>query len=60
VLSTLIHRARELCDEDSLQAELVFLKDVFRENGYYDRKIHRALNRRSHLAQPDNEPHSIA
>jgi hypothetical protein len=37
VLSTLIHRARVLCDEDSLQAELLFLKDVFRENGYSDR-----------------------
>jgi hypothetical protein len=36
VLSTLIHRARALCDKDSLQAELVFLKDVFKENGYND------------------------
>jgi hypothetical protein len=44
VLSTLIHRVRALCDEDSLQAELVFLKDVFEENGYNDRQIHRALN----------------
>jgi hypothetical protein len=49
VLSTLIHRARALCDEDGLQAELVFLKDVFKENGYNDRQIHRALNRRPHL-----------
>jgi hypothetical protein len=40
VLSTLIHRARALCDEDSLQAKLVFLKDVFRENGYSYRQIH--------------------
>jgi hypothetical protein len=32
VLSTLIHRARALCDEDSLQAELVFLRDVFKQN----------------------------
>jgi hypothetical protein len=53
VLSTLIHRARALCDEDSLQAELVFLRDVFRQNGYNDRQIHRAPNRRTHLAQPD-------
>jgi hypothetical protein len=30
VLSNLIHRARAFCDEDSLQAELVFLKDVFK------------------------------
>jgi hypothetical protein len=60
VLSTLIHRARALLDEDSLQAELVFLRDVFKQNGYNDRQIHRALNSRPHLAQPDNEPHSIA
>jgi hypothetical protein len=60
VLSTLIHRARALCDEDSLQAELLFLKDVFKENGYNDQQINRALNRRPHLPQPDNEPHSVA
>jgi hypothetical protein len=60
VLSTLIHRARALCDEDSLQAELVFLKDLFKENGYNDRQIHRALNRRPHLPQQENEPHSVA
>jgi hypothetical protein len=60
VLFTLIHRARALCDEDSLQAELVFLKDVFKENGYNDRQIHRALDRRPHLPQPDNKPHSVA
>jgi hypothetical protein len=60
MLSTVMHRARALCDEDSLQAELVFLKDVFKENGYNDRQFHRALNRRPHLPQPDNEPHSVA
>jgi hypothetical protein len=26
--------------------KLVFLKDVFKENGYNDRQFHRALNRR--------------
>jgi hypothetical protein len=60
VLSTLLHRARALCDEDSLEAELVFLKNVFRENGYSDRRIHRALNRRPLLPQPDNKAHSVA
>jgi hypothetical protein len=60
VLSTLIHIARVLCNEGSLQAELVFLKDVFKENGYNDRQIHRALNRRSDLPQQDNKPHSVA
>jgi hypothetical protein len=60
VLSTLLHRARALCDVDSLQAESVFLKDVFKRNGYNDRQIHRALNRRPHLPQPDNKLHSVA
>jgi hypothetical protein len=59
VLSTLIHRARALSDEDSLQAELMFLKDVFKENGYNDQQVHRALNRRPFLPQPDNKPHSV-
>jgi hypothetical protein len=39
VLSTLIHRARALCHEDSLQAELVFLKDVFKQNSYKERQV---------------------
>jgi hypothetical protein len=38
----------------------VFLKDVFRQNGYNDQQIHRALNRRPLLPQPDNKPHSFA
>jgi hypothetical protein len=58
VSSTLVHRARALCDEDTLQAELVFLKDVFKENGYNDRQIRRALNRRPHLPQPDSKLYS--
>jgi hypothetical protein len=60
VLSTLLHRARAFCDEDSLQTELVFLKDFFRENSYSDRQFHRSLNRRPLLPQPDNKPHSVA
>jgi hypothetical protein len=43
--STVVHRARALCNEDSLQAELVFL---------------RALNRHPPLDQPDNKPNSVA
>jgi hypothetical protein len=38
----------------------VFLKDVFKQNGYNDRQIHRAVNSRPHLPQPDNEPNSVA
>jgi hypothetical protein len=59
VLSPLVHRARALSDEDSLQAELVFLKNVFKQNGYNDRQIHRALNRHLDFNQLDNEPNSV-
>jgi hypothetical protein len=34
ILSTLVHRARPQCDQDSLHGELVFLDDIFRQNGY--------------------------
>jgi hypothetical protein len=44
VLSTVTHGARSLCDEDSLQAELVFLRDVFKQNAYNEQQLHRALN----------------
>jgi hypothetical protein len=60
VLSTPIHKARALCEEDSLQGELLFLRDVCNQNAYNDWQIHRALNRRLHLPQPDNEPYSVA
>jgi hypothetical protein len=60
VLSTLVHRARALCDQDSLQVELVFLRDVFRQNGYNNRQIYRVLNRRPNISQPGNKPGSVA
>jgi hypothetical protein len=59
ILSTLVHKARALCDEDSLQAKLVFLRDVFKQNGYNDHQIHRSLNRHPHLDQLDNRPNSV-
>ncbi|XP_023726043.1 uncharacterized protein LOC111874629, partial [Cryptotermes secundus] len=45
--STLVHRARALCDQDSLHAKLVLLGDVFRKNRY--RQIHRVLNHRLNI-----------
>jgi hypothetical protein len=59
VLYTLVHRARVLWDEDSLQAELVFLRDVFKQNGH-NWQIRSALNHCPHLDQPDNKPNSAA
>jgi hypothetical protein len=37
----------------------VFLKEVFKQNGYNDRHIHRAYDCRPHLAQPDNQPKPV-
>jgi hypothetical protein len=34
ILATLVHRARALCDKESLHGELEFLKTTFKENGY--------------------------
>jgi hypothetical protein len=34
VLASLVHRAKALCDEDSLAQELEFLTTVFKDNGY--------------------------
>jgi hypothetical protein len=60
VLSTLMHRARSLCDQDSLHAELVFLRDVFRHNGYSDRQINRVLDRRPNISKTDDNHDSVA
>jgi hypothetical protein len=55
-----VHRATALCDQDSLQAELVFLRDVFWQNGYNDGQIHIVLNRRPNISQPDDNPDTVA
>jgi hypothetical protein len=60
VLSTLVHRARALRDQDILHAELVFLKGVFRQNGYSDRHINRVLNRHPNISKTDDNPDSLA
>jgi hypothetical protein len=60
IFSTLVHRARALCDQDSLHGELVFLGDIFRQNGYTERQIRRALNPRPRVGQSDDKPDSVA
>jgi hypothetical protein len=55
-----VHRARALCDQESLHAELVFLQDVFKQNGYNDRQILTVLNRRPNISQPEDKPDSVA
>jgi hypothetical protein len=38
-----MHRARTLCDHDSLHSELEFLKATLRQNGYSNQQTHWAL-----------------
>jgi len=39
VLASLLHRAKALCDHDSLTQELEFLTTVFKDNGYSPQQI---------------------
>jgi hypothetical protein len=39
VLASLIHRAKALCDQDSLPQELEFLTTIFKDNGYSPQQI---------------------
>jgi hypothetical protein len=56
VLATLVHRARALCDNESLQGELELLKTTFKENGYSRQQIQRALNPKVRLSKPKDQP----
>jgi hypothetical protein len=38
----------------------VIVKNVFRQNSYNDRQIHRVLNRRPHISQPKDKPDLVA
>jgi hypothetical protein len=60
VLSTLVHTARALCDQDSLNDELQFLEDTFRQNGYSDQQIHRGFDSPVRVGPPSNDPDLIA
>jgi hypothetical protein len=58
LLSTLAQRAKAICDQDFLQAELDVLERTFRENGYSTKQIHRALNPpQRHARSPSTLPH---
>jgi hypothetical protein len=66
VLSTLIHRATALCDKYSLQAELVFLKDVFKKMATTTGRstepstaVHIYLNRITSPTQSPSYPFSV-
>ncbi|XP_046394991.1 uncharacterized protein LOC124162482 [Ischnura elegans] len=44
-MSTLIHRAKSICDSESLPEELLHLKKTLRQNGHNGRDISKALKR---------------
>jgi hypothetical protein len=60
VQSTLVHWARTLYDRESLEGELKFLRATFRQNGYSDRQIRRALSPPKRVAPPPEKTVSVA
>ena len=56
VLSSLIHRAKTLCDQDSLEQELSFLTTVFKNNGYSQQHIRRAIFSARRIAKCNEKP----
>lgn len=48
-----------LCDQDDISAELVFLRGIFRQNGYSDRQNHRVLNPLVKVALLSEKPESV-
>jgi len=59
VLASLIHRAKALCDQDSLTHELEFLTIVFKDNGYSHQQI-RVMKQATRTAKTDVKPISTA
>ena len=60
VLSSLIHRAKALCDQDSLTQELVFLITVFKGNGYSPQQIRRAMKHTPRIKKTNDKPVATA
>jgi len=59
VLSSLVHRAKALCDQESLASELTFLTKVFQQNGYSRQQI-RAMKLATRTNKTENKPTSRA
>ena len=49
VLNTLVKRAERICDADSLQEEMTFLRRTFQENGYDKKTIRNMIKKRREL-----------
>jgi len=57
VLASVIHRAKALCDQDSLTQELEFLPTVFKDNGYSHQQIRRAVELATRTARTNKKTH---
>jgi hypothetical protein len=55
-----VHRARALCDKESLHDKLEFLKTTFKENGYSLKQIRCALNAVVRTPKSKEKPTSVA
>jgi len=60
VLSSLVHRAHALCDHESLSQELEFLTTNFKQNGYNDGQIERAMKPSRQIPVPEHKPTATA
>ena len=56
----LIHRAHALCDQESLSQELDYLTTIFKQNGYNDRQIERAMKPSRQIPVPEDKPTATA
>jgi hypothetical protein len=60
ILATLVHRASAVCDKESLQDELDFLKTTFRYNGCSCGQIQCAINPKLRTSKPKDKATSVA
>ena len=60
VLSSLIHRAKALCDQDSLTQELIFLTTVFKDNAYSHQQIGQAMKPTPRTTKTNDKPVATA
>jgi hypothetical protein len=56
VLTSLVHRAKTLCDQDSLPQEMEFLTTVFKMNGYSTQQIRRAMVPTTPTSKNEDKP----
>jgi len=50
------YTAKALCDQESLAPELTFLTSVFKQNGYSQQQIHRAIKPATRTNKIENKP----